>query len=233
MPLCDAMFLAPHPDDVEIAAAGTILRCVARGQRVVVVDATRGEKGSRGTETERAAEAAAAARLLGVVARENLGLPDTQVQADDQATRKMVALMRLAKPTLLFAPVERDVHPDHVAVATLASRAFFLAGLRNYAPELGLAHRPRLLIRFPGNVPLEPTFAVDIGELAERKAEVLRCYRSQLQPPSRDHLVTGLDVLERAQARDRFWGARIGCAAAEPFAVEGPLPLRDLAPLMG
>lgn len=232
MQACDALFLGPHPDDIEIAASGTILRLVAAGLRVAILDATAGEKASRGTGAERAAEAAAAARALGVAERHNLGLPDTGVVADDAAVRLLVAELRGARPRLLFAPAERDVHPDHTAVAQIAGRAVFLAGLRNYAPELGGAHRPRLCVRYAGNVPHEPTFAVDISDLAERKAAVLRCYGSQLAPPDRTHLVQGLDVLERAQVRDRFYGARIGCAAAEPFLLDGPLPLRDLAPLM-
>jgi bacillithiol biosynthesis deacetylase BshB1 len=229
---CDALFLGPHPDDVELAAAGTILRMSERGLRIGIVDATRGEKGSRGTMADRAAEAAAAAKKLGVVFRDNLGLPDTCVIADDAATQKLVAVIRTARPRLLFAPVERDVHPDHTAVAQLATRAFFHAGLRNYAPELGAPHRPRLLLRYPGNVPVEPTIAVDISDLVDRKAEVIRCYSSQLAPPDRGHLLQGLDVLERAQARDRFHGTRIGANAAEPFVLDGPLPVRDFGSLM-
>jgi bacillithiol biosynthesis deacetylase BshB1 len=226
------LFLGAHPDDVEIAASGAILRLGAAGCRVALLDATAGEKGSRGTPADRAAEAQAAAAALGAAWRQCLGLPDTAVVADDRSTRALVAALRSARPRLFWAPSPRDVHPDHLAVAALAERAFFLAGLLNFATELGPPHRPRLLIRYPGNVPQEPAFVVPIDDLVDRKAAVLRCYRSQLQPPDRAHLVQGLDVLERAQVRDRFYGARVGCAAAEPFLLDGPLPLRDLAPLM-
>ncbi len=229
---CDVLFVGPHPDDVEMAAAGTILRLVAQGFRCGIVDCTRGEKGSRGSAAERLLEAAAAAKLLGVVARDNLGLADTSVVVDDASTRALVAAIRAAKPRLLFAPVERDVHPDHTAVAQLATRSFFHAGLRNFAPELGAPHRPRLLLRYPGNIPVEPSLAIDISDLVDRKAEVIRCYQSQLAPNDRAHLLQSVDVLERAQARDRFNGMRIGCVAAEPFVIDGPLPLRDLSSLM-
>jgi len=229
MQATDALFLAPHPDDVEIAAAGTVLRLRARGVAVALVDVTRGEKGSRGSADERAREAAAAAQALDVGQRLNLGLPDTGVRVDDQNVRRVVELLRTARPRLFFAPAERDVHPDHVAVGELAGRAFFLAGLVNFAPELGAPHRPRLFARYPGNVPVEPTFAVDISDVVAGKAAAIRCYATQLQPADRSHLIQGLDVLERAQARDRFYGARIGVAAAEPFVVDGPLPVRDVA----
>lgn len=228
----DLLFVGPHPDDVEIAAAGTILRCTGSGRTVSVVDVTRGEMGSRGTPEQRRAEAEAAAKALGLLERHNLGLPDTAVAVDATAERSLVHALRAIRPRLLFAPHRADVHPDHVAVATLAERAFFLAGLVRYAPELGSPHRPRLLIRYPGNQPVEPTFVVDVADLQERKAEVLACYRSQLQPPDRNHLMLGLDVRERAQLRDRWYGARIASTAAEPFWLDGPLPLRDLAPLI-
>lgn len=228
----DVLFVGPHPDDVEIAAAGTILRCAGHGITVSVIDVTRGEMGSRGTPEQRLAEAAAAAKVLGLHERHNLGLPDTAVAVDAAAERALVQAIRAIRPRLLFAPHRADVHPDHVAVAALAERAFFLAGLVRHAPELGAPHRPRLLIRYPGNHPVEPTFVVDIADLRERKAEALGCYRSQLQPPDRNHLVLGLDVRERAELRDRWYGARIASAAAEPFWLDGPLPLRDLAPLI-
>lgn len=234
MVACDALFLGPHPDDVEIACSGAILRLLRAGKSSAIVDCTRGEMGSRGTPEQRKQEAAAAAAALGVRDRKNLGLRDTGIQADDASLRLLVAAIRESRPSMLFAPHERDVHPDHVAAAQLASKAWFLAGLARYEPALGEPHRPRVLIRYPGNVPVEPSFVLDISDLVDQKAEAIRCYRSQLADGgSRGHLVQGLDILERAQVRDRFYGARTGCAAAEPFVVDGPLLLRDLASLLG
>ncbi len=230
---CSLLAIGPHPDDVEIAAAGTILLAVAGGSTATILDVTRGEMGSRGTAAERAAEAAAAAAKLGVQERVNLGLPDTRVVVDAASTDLLVAALRAARPRLLLAPVAVDVHPDHVAVGQLVDRAYFLAGLVHHRPDLGAPHRPRLLLRYPGNRPVEPTLVVDVAAVAARKDEVLRCYRSQLAPPDRRHLVLGLDVRERAEVRDRWFGARIGAAAGEPFVHDGPLPLRDLAALLG
>ena len=47
---------------------------------------------------------------------------------------------------------------------------------------------------------------------------------------ARAHLAR-LDLLERARARDAFYGARVGCRAAEPFWSDGPLRLDDLKSL--
>ncbi len=232
LPACDVLALGPHPDDVEIAAAGTLLLLRQAGSRLAIVDCTHGEKGSRGTAAERNAEAAAAAQLLGLDLRTNLGLPDTRVRVDDGSTNALVELLRAVKPTVFLAPHAYDVHPDHVAAAQLAERAFFLAGLRNYEPQLGAAHRPRWFVRYPGNRAVAPSFVVDVTPVAARKAEVVRCYRSQLNPPDRGHLVLGLDVLERAEVRDRYHGASIGVAVAEPFCVDGAVAVSDPAVLL-
>lgn len=232
-PPCDVLAVGPHPDDVEIAAAGTLLRLRDAGLRLAIVDCTRGEKGSRGSQQERDAEAAEAARLLGVVCRTNLGLPDAGVRADDErGGDALVATIRAARPRLLLGPLADDVHPDHVAAARLVERAWFLAGLRNHQPQLGAAHRPGLLLRYPGNRQPTPTLVVDVSAVAARKAEIVRCYRSQTAPPDRRHLVLGLDVVERAEVRDRFHGASIGVAMGEAFVHDGPLPIGDLAALL-
>ncbi|MCA8949912.1 MAG: bacillithiol biosynthesis deacetylase BshB1 [Planctomycetes bacterium] len=230
---CDVLAFGPHPDDVEIGAAGTLLMLARRGYSASVVDFTRGEKGSHGSATERDAEARAATARLGLRERVNLGLPDTGITADEGTTDRIVRALRTARPRLLLAPLDKDVHPDHVAAAQAVGRAFFLAGLRRHAPHLGPAHRPRLLLRYPGNQPIEPTIAVDISAFADDKAAVVRCYESQLAPPDRSHLIQGLDLLERTLVRDRFYGARIGVAAAEPFWHDGPLPLQAVELLLG
>lgn len=223
-----ALAIGPHPDDVEIACGGTLLMLQQAGIHCAIVDVTRGEMGSRGTAGDRDREAAAATVLLGLAARINLGLSDTNVRDDDHSTRLLVAQIRQLRPRVLLAPVALDVHPDHVATAGLAARAFFLAGLRNFASETGAAFRPRLLLRYPGNQPITPTLCVDISSVAAAKAAVVRCYQSQLGAGPKGHFVQGRDLLERSQARDHFWGSTIGVAAAEGFCCEGPLPITDL-----
>src|SRR5882672_12930308 len=73
----DIAGLCAHPDDAELVMGGTLAREAAAGRKVALVDLTRGESGSRGSPKVRAAEAAEAARVLGVSHRESLGLPDS------------------------------------------------------------------------------------------------------------------------------------------------------------
>ncbi len=72
----DILAFGAHPDDVELGCGGTIAKMVSEGKKCVVVDLTRGELGTRGTDETRKAEAADAARILGLSARENLGMKD-------------------------------------------------------------------------------------------------------------------------------------------------------------
>ena len=72
----DILVLAVHPDDAELGCAGTILKHIALGKKVGIVDLTKGELGTRGTPEIREKEANAAASILGVAVRENLEIPD-------------------------------------------------------------------------------------------------------------------------------------------------------------
>ena len=70
----DILAFGAHPDDVELGCGGTIAKLVSEGKTCVIVDLTRGELGTRGTEETRKAEANDAARILGVSIRENLDM---------------------------------------------------------------------------------------------------------------------------------------------------------------
>ena len=72
----DWLCLAPHPDDAEIGAGGTLIRLAQAGKAVGILELTRGEKGTQGTPAERQAECVAAAHLMGLSWRGQLGLPD-------------------------------------------------------------------------------------------------------------------------------------------------------------
>ncbi|MEO0478137.1 MAG: bacillithiol biosynthesis deacetylase BshB1 [Planctomycetota bacterium] len=231
---CDLMVLAPHPDDAELGCGGTVLRASDRGLDVVVVDCTRGESGTRGTPELRDEEAAKASALAGLKARENLGLPDAQMTVDEIALGAVVRALRVHRPKLLLAPLRFDVHPDHTTTAELAKTAMFLAGLQKRFPEHGPPSRPQALLRYAINdYPEAPAFCIDISDQLPRKLELIRCFSSQIPetPADRSHYVRGLGPLQRTEVRDRFFGAQVGCEAAEPFWIESALRLDVLTPL--
>ena len=71
----DILAIFAHPDDVELAVGGTLLKMKHLGYRTGALDVTAGEMGTRGTPEGRAEESAEAAKILKLDVRENLGLP--------------------------------------------------------------------------------------------------------------------------------------------------------------
>ena len=104
MPL-DLLVFGPHPDDIEIGMGATVALHARRGDRVGLVDLTRGELGSNGTPDERVAEAAEASAVLGAVLRLNLALPDGCLSVDDEGAG------RRGRPLRARPPAARHRHP--------------------------------------------------------------------------------------------------------------------------
>jgi len=178
----DLLAIAAHRDDVELTCGGTLAKAARAGHRTGILDLTRGEMGTRGTAEIRAAEAAAAARVLGVSVRENLELPDAAIVNDPATREKLVRALRRLRPTIVIAPALEGRHPDHRASAQLVRDACFLSGLAKLAPELP-KHRPRKILHclsFRQDF-MRPTFVVDIAEVFEQKMQAVSCYRSQFE----------------------------------------------------
>lgn len=229
----DAIVVAAHPDDAEISVGGTILRLVRAGAKVGIVDVTRGEMGTRGSRADRDAETRAANEVLGVEVRVNLGLPDGRTVADVPAREGLAAIFREHRPDLVIAHHADDLHPDHCTAGRLAGEAWYLAGLQRLAADAGgaPAHRPRLLLRFSGHVPFEPTFVVDVGPVWEEKRRAVLAYATQLTPADDGdqgrHFLFGADILQRMETKARYWGERIGVQYGEPLLATAPVPLGD------
>jgi bacillithiol biosynthesis deacetylase BshB1 len=220
-----------HPDDVELAAAGTLAHAAAAGHAVVIADLTRGERATAGTPEERAREAADAARVLGAT-RTSLDLPDLGL--DRRAAPQLAAvvgLLRRERPDLVLAPTGRDPHPDHVEAHHLVRRAAFTAGLAAYEPGAGAPHRPRLVLYYPSSREpyARPPLVVDVSATIDRKMAALACYASQFlrAPAGPATLLNAPGFLERVRARAAACGIELGLAHAEPFFPDRPLVASD------
>lgn len=229
----DAIAIAAHPDDAEISLGGTLLELKQRGLRIGIIDLTRGEMGTRGDESSRAAEAAAANEILRIDMRENLDLPDGRVEVTLEAREALARLLRIYQPQVVFAHHTEDLHPDHCAAGQLAREAWYLSGLSRLAEQTGggKAARPRAIYHFMGHVPFDPTFVVDIGDVWEQKVRLIECYATQITATDPDdegkHFLFGADILERVRSKARYWGEQIGAVYGEPLMHRGPLPFAD------
>lgn len=176
----ELLAIVAHRDDAELLCGGTLARVAAQGHRTGILDLTMGERGTSGDADLRGAEAAAAARLLGVTARANAGLPDAALQNSDGTRRIVVGLIRRFRPRVVVLPYPAGRHPDHRIASQLAYDACFLSGLAKYDAD-GEPHRPHKILyslAFREDA-VKPTFVVDITDQIETKLAAIRCYASQ------------------------------------------------------
>ncbi len=139
------LVLAPHPDDAEFYAGGTIARYVQEGMKAVIVVATDGRCGSFELPSEhlvplRAEEAARAAKIMGAEPPILLGHPDMGLDKLPAGflREQFIRLIRQYQPHLTISedPSSTDeVHPDHRAVAWAAAEAVTFASLPLVHPE--------------------------------------------------------------------------------------------------
>lgn len=233
----DFAAICAHPDDAELIMGGTLAKEAARGRRVALVDLTRGEAGSRGTPEIRAAEAAEAARILGASHRESLGLPDARLTPTPEARDAVIEAIRRLRPRVVLLQHWEQRHPDHAVASRLVYDASFVAGLRNYRPELGPAFRPgKLVYALPTTegADLAPSFVVDISETFDTKMRAIAAFGSQFAPGPAEALGFPLDRFrESVELSARRNGQRIRVRYGEAFVIREPLEAQDLLALGG
>ena len=160
----DLLVFAAHPDDAELCAGGLIAKMVRLGHKVGIVDLTAGQMATRGSVAQREEEAAQATKILGVRARENLGLIDGELSAEDpQTKRKVVEIIRKYRPRVVLAGLEVDRHPDHYRGGQLVSDASWLADRVKY--DTGQErHQVKRLCYYPQHYVKDVSLVVDISE---------------------------------------------------------------------
>ena len=227
----DVLVVAPHPDDAELGAGGTILKLLGMGWRVGVLDLTNGEPTPYGSPELRAEETAAATSVLGLSWRGNLGLPNRELLPDLESRRQLAEVFRLTRPRWIFAPFWEDAHPDHVAATRLIEDARFWAKLSKTDMAGEPFHPQRVFYYYCVHLKMvpQPAFVVDISDHCEKKLEAIACYESQFST-GREHIQPSL--VESLREESGFWGRTIGVRYGEPITSREPLGLNDLSGLV-
>jgi len=218
----DVLAIAAHRDDVEQTCGGTLLRMAARGLRTGILDLTQGESGTRGSASERAAEAEVAARILGVTHRRALDLPDGAVSNTLENRLKIARVIRELRPRVAILPYWEARHPDHATCSTLGYEACFLAGLsrlQGMGVEALPPHRPFKIVYASLYADVRPSFIVDITPFIDQRHASLMAYKSQYanQAQGGGLFVPEEEIRERTFAEARHYGLLAGVRYGEPF----------------
>ncbi|GGO17865.1 hypothetical protein GCM10008949_00430 [Deinococcus humi] len=223
----DWLCLAPHPDDAEIGAGGTLIRLALAGRAVGILELSRGERGTQGTPEIRVQECAQAAELMGLSWRGNLCLKDGELADTPAGAHALAAALRAVRPRVLVVPHHRDRHPDHFGTYHLARRAVHLAQLRR-ADLDGEPHRISRTLLYQGNADIQPDLLIDVGGVQVQWEAAVRAHESQFTGGVVSETVTP-EIIERRRARQSYWGTLARVRYAEAFEAEDALLVDPLA----
>lgn len=231
----DILVFAVHPDDAELGCSGTILKHIAAGKMVGIVDLTRGELGTRGTADTRDEEAARSAAILGLHARENLRMRDGFFKNDEEHQLQIIRMIRKYRPEIVLSNACHDRHPDHGRAGDLVNDAMFLSGLSKVKTDLDgkdqEAWRPGLLLQYIQDRYIEPDILIDVTDFWDIKMESIHAFSTQFFNPDNDDdgtYISSPEFLKVIEARARDLGKYIGATYAEGFTSRKYLGVDDL-----
>ena len=225
----DILAIGAHPDDVELGCGATIAKMVREGKKVGIIDLTRGELGTRGSAEIRDQESKAAAEILGVEFRHNMGFRDGFFINDEEHQLKLIEQIRLYQPEIVLCNAVEDRHIDHGKGADLVEKACFLSGLKRI--ETGQeAWRPRYVFHYLQWFPLKPNFILDVSGFVDIKMKACLAFKTQFYDPKNGDPETPISsktFQESIDYRARDLGMLIGTEAGEGFICKSYLGVKD------
>lgn len=220
----DILAIGIHPDDVELSAAGTLLKHAAAGKTFGLLDLSKGELGTRGTPEIREQEAMASAKLLGAAFRVISDVPDGLFTHTPEQWLKVVHYIRKFQPEIVLCNAPEDRHPDHGRAAKMVTDACFYAGLEKIETlDNGIPQakwRPKAIYHYIQDQHLTPDFVVDITPFLQKKMEAILTFRSQFYDPtdtSPNTPISGKEFLNFMESKMRVFGRPIQAEFAEGF----------------
>ncbi|KUJ57240.1 bacillithiol biosynthesis deacetylase BshB1 [Chryseobacterium aquaticum] len=230
----DILAFGAHPDDVELGCGGTIAKLISEGKKCAIIDLTKGELGTRGTDETRREEAEESARILGISARENLGMKDGFLVNSEEYQLEIVKMIRKYRPEIVLANAIDDRHPDHAKAAKLVSDACFLAGLRKVETlidgDIQEVWRPKQIFHYIQWKDIKPEFVIDISEHLEKKLEACMAFKTQFYDPKStepETPITSKDFYESLTYRAQDLGRLSGVTYAEGFTTEKLIAMKN------
>jgi LmbE family N-acetylglucosaminyl deacetylase len=134
-----AIAIGAHPDDIEFYMAGTLVLLQRAGYEIHYLTVADGCCGSvqcdaNQTRKVRRAEARRAARVLGARFHESL-CPDMEIFYELKLLRRIAAVIREVKPTLILTHPPMDYMEDHTNTCRLVVSAAFAHAMPNFRSQ--------------------------------------------------------------------------------------------------
>lgn len=217
----NVLAISCHPDDVECQCAGTLAKCVQRGDKVTVCHVANGNLGHEIIPSDelrdmRREEAINAGKLAGIeVVTCDIG--DLKIYGEDkEQIDKVVDVIRKYQPDFIITHAPDDYMPDHVAVSKLVFAASFAASVPRYETSVPgkAAVTPIYYMDNFAGVNFIPTEYVDITDTIDLKMDMLECHVSQMKW-MRDH--DNIDFAELIKSVARYRGIQSNVQYAEAF----------------
>lgn len=240
----DVLAIGVHPDDVELGCSGALVNEVRKGKKAGILDLTQGELGTRGTAETRHTEAAAAAKIMGAVVRENLKMRDGFFKNDEEHQLQLIRAIRKFQPEVILGNALSDRHPDHGRAGHLIENSAFLSGLTkvetfddNGKPQK--KWRPKYILHYIQDWYHEPDLIIDISDSFPLKMKSIEAYTTQFHVKGDSDASKGPqtyistpDFLDSVIARARMLGKRIGVKYGEGFNSEKKIGISSLEALL-
>lgn len=190
--------IGAHPDDIEFGCGGTLIKYAQKGHNVYLLVLTMGgiggEPETRKNEQEQAVEFIQAKQVFWG------DFQDTELNTNKKVISAIDGVINQTKPQVVFFNFFDDTHQDHRAVAQASTSA------TRYVKEV-------LYYEVPTSQGFQPDIFVDIGDVLEKKLELLKIHASQVDKTK----VENLTILDSTQSCAIFRGYQGRVKYAEGF----------------
>jgi len=182
--------IGPHPDDIEIGCAGSLLKWREKGFKIYLMVMTDGSSG--GEAHVRRKEQEHSASILGVEEIIWGGFRDTELEYQGKVLVDTIEVcLRKIQPAFVLVNYPEDTHQDHRALSSAT-----VSAARN--------SKNVLFYEGPTSIEFNPTVFVDISPCMEEKMETLKAHESQIHKTN----IQGMSIIEIATAMAHFRGTQ-------------------------
>jgi len=190
--------IGPHPDDIEFGCGGALIKYAKKGHNVYLLVLTKG--GIRGNGDVRKKEQEVAAKFMKAKQVFWGNFKDTEIPINGTLISTIEDVINKTKPHIIFFNYNDDTHQDHRVIAqACASATRYIKEAMHY--------------EVPTSQNFNPDIFVDIGDVLDKKLELLAIHASQVDKTK----VENLTILESARSCAIFRGYQGRVKYAEGF----------------